>query len=280
MSVNEIKEIAVLGAGIMAPQIAYLLLKHGFKVVLWDPFIFKAALSYIERKAEKELHRKRISQEHRDIICKNISASDEIEIISQASLVIEAVKEDENIKREVYSKISKVVSKDVIIASNTSSFSINKLSSYVMDPGGFLGMHFFNPVEALELIEIVRGDNTSEGTVDSIIELSKRLGKTFVLIKDSPGFVVNRVLIPMINEAANLLDKGVASAEDIDKAMRLGANHPLGPLALGDLIGLDVCLAIMESFVKDGKYEISNMLKKLVAEGHLGRKTKKGFFEY
>lgn len=280
MSVNEIKEVAVLGAGVMAPQIAYLLLKHGFKVALWDPFIFKAALSYIEKNAEKELQRKRISREQRDIIYKNFSASDGIEIISHANLVIEAVREDENIKREVYLKVSKVVFKDAIIASNTSSFSINKLSGYVVDPGRFLGMHFFNPVETLELMEIVRGDNTSKETIDMVIQLSKELGKKFILVKDRPGFVVNRILIPMINEAANLLDKGVASAEDIDKAMRLGANHPLGPLALGDLIGLDVCLAIMESFVKDGKYEISTMLKKLVAEGHLGRKTKKGFFEY
>ncbi len=264
----------------MAPQIAYLFLKHGFKVVLWDPFIHQAAINYIEGKSAKELQRKRITQEQRDAICGNFSASDAIEIISNANLVIEAVKEDENIKRDVYLKVGKVVANNAVVASNTSSFSINKLSSYVKDPSRFLGMHYFNPVESLELIEIVPGDNTTKETIDVITRLTEELGKMAVLTKDSPGFVVNRILIPMINEAANMIDKGVASAEDIDKAMRLGANHPLGPLALGDLIGLDVCLTIMESLVKEGKYEISSLLRKLVSEGLLGRKSNKGFFEY
>jgi len=280
MNISDIKKIGMLGAGVMAPQIAYLFLRHGFQVALWDPYVFRTALDYINKRVKVDLHKKRLTSEEGDAILNGFHASDKTEIVSNANFVVEAIIENENIKNEVLMMLDKIIPGTTVVASNTSSLSINTLSGFISNPSRFIGMHFFNPVDIMKLVEIIPGSNTSQETINLVEELTTKLEKSSVRVKDSPGFIVNRLIIPMINEAANLLEKGIASAEDIDNAMKLGTNMPLGPLSLGDLIGLDVCLAIMESLSKDGNHKISNLLKKLVGERRLGRKTKRGFFEY
>lgn len=280
MNISDIKKIGVLGAGVMAPQIAYLFLRHGFQVVFWDPYVSGDALDCINKKIKMDIHKKKYTAEEGESFLNNFQASDNIEIISEVNFVIEAIVENEDIKRDVFLRLDRIISNTTVVASNTSSLSINTLSRPLSNSSRFIGMHFFNPVDIMKLVEIIPGSNTSQETISLIEELTKMLEKISILVKDSPGFIVNRLIIPMINEAANLLENGIASAEDIDKAMKLGANLPLGLLELGDLIGLDVCLAIMESLSKDGNYKISNLLRKLVNDGYLGRKAQKGFFEY
>ena len=197
--------------------------------------------------------------------------------------VLEAAIENLDIKKGIFAELDKICKPETILASNTSSISITAIAAATKRADKFIGMHFFNPATVMKLIEVIRGANTSQETFDTIYALSQEIGKDPIEVAEAPGFVVNKILIPMINEAADLVYTGVATAEDVDKAMKLGANHPMGPLALGDLVGLDVCLAIMDTLYNethDSKYRASLLMRKLVRAGHLGRKTGKGFFDY
>jgi 3-hydroxybutyryl-CoA dehydrogenase len=212
-----------------------------------------------------------------------IQGSTRYEDLAKVDLVIEAATENHALKIKILQQLDAIVGADVLIASNTSSISITQLAAVVSHPERFIGMHFFNPVPVMALVEIIRGLQTSDSAHDAVHDLAKRLGKSPITVKNAPGFVVNRILVPMINEAFFVLAEGLASPEDIDTGMRLGCNHPIGPLALADMIGLDVCLAVMEVYLDqfgDSKYRPCPLLKEMVAAGRLGRKTKQGVYHY
>lgn len=279
-----IEIIGVVGAGTMGAGIAQVAAQSGYKVVLidaQDEFI-QRGIATITADLDKSVERGKVTQEARDTTIEKIYGTTEYSSLLSCQLVIEAVPETLAIKEPVLNAISEAVTNDCIIASNTSSLSINDLSTFVRNSGRVVGMHFFNPVPRMDLVEVVAGHNTDESVTKTVTEVAKSLGKTPVQSADQAGFIVNRVLIPMINEAALALQEGVASAEDIDTAMKLGAAHPMGPLALADLIGLDVVHDIMgvlqESF--GGKYVPAKLLSEHVESGRLGRKTGRGFFSY
>jgi 3-hydroxybutyryl-CoA dehydrogenase len=243
----------------------------------------RGSVSNIERGLNKLLQKEKITKEHLESTLNNIIITTNYDDLKDCELVIEAISEDMDVKKDVFSTLDEIVNKDAILATNTSSLSITEIARVTNRPDKIIGMHFFNPVPLMKLVEVIKGIATSEDTKNKIIEMCNTLGKTAVEVEEAPGFVVNRILIPMINEAIGILADGVASAKDIDDAMKLGANHPMGPLALADLIGLDVCLAIMEVLYTefgDSKYRPHPLLRKMVRGNLLGRKTKKGFFEY
>lgn len=279
-----IKTIGVVGAGTMGAGIAQVIATSGFDVVLIDAedeFV-ERGMSRIHGDLAKSVSRGHIAQDVHDAAVARIAAGTDYTALANCQVVIEAVPETLAIKEPVLTKISENVSPDCIIASNTSSLSIADLSTFVANPSRVVGMHFFNPVPRMELVEVVAGNTTEETTAETVTALAKSLGKTPVRSADRAGFIVNRILIPMINEAIQALHEGVGSAEDIDTAMKLGAAHPMGPLALGDLIGLDVVLDIMR-VLEDAygeKYAPSPLLIDRVESGRLGRKSGKGFFEY
>jgi 3-hydroxybutyryl-CoA dehydrogenase len=281
----EIKKIAVIGGGTMGNGIAHVFALNGFKVDLIDinDDVLSKSISTINSNLERQLKKEIISSEQKESALSNLNKIVGIENIDpQTDLVIEAIVENKEAKHAIFSKIENIVKKDSIFASNTSSISITELSS-VCRNDKFIGMHFMNPVPVMKLVEIIRGYSTSQETYDLIKELSLKLGKTPVEVHDYPGFISNRILMPMINEAIFSLYEGVASAEDIDTVMKLGMNHPMGPLTLADFIGLDVCLAIMEVLYNgfnDPKYRPCPLLKKMVAAKKLGRKSGEGFFKY
>lgn len=275
----------VIGAGTMGGGIAQVAALNGFTVYLYDikqEFVDKG-LKGIAGAWDKLVARGKMSAEDRDAALPRIVGTLDMRDAAKADVVIEAAVEDLDVKRSIFSKLDGIVSPGCILATNTSSLSVTAVASAVGSPDKMVGLHFFNPVPRMALIEIIRGAATSDETYEAAKALSERLGKTAVTVNESPGFVVNRILIPMINEAVFMLQEGVASAEDIDTAMKLGANHPMGPLALADLIGLDVCLAIMELLrdeMGEGKYRPAPLLRKLVRAGRLGRKSGEGFFRY
>lgn len=278
-------KIGVVGAGTMGRGIAESCLAAGFDVVLLDSTIELASKGYqgIEKSLDRGVQRGRITAQARDEMLAKLIYSDNYDDFKDAEVVLEAVYEDMEVKKDVLTRVSQVAGKDVLIGSNTSSLSITGMSGSVDNPARFMGIHFFNPVPVMKLVELIKGSNTSKVALDKARELCLRLGKTPVVVKESPGFVVNRLLCPMLNEAAYLLMEGVASAEDIDTAMKLGANHPMGPLSLADLIGIDVLYAIMDTLHKDfgdDKYKPCPLLKEMIDKGHLGRKTGQGFFKY
>ena len=280
-----IKNVFIIGVGTMGLDIAQVFASHGLNVCAYarSEASLNRAQGKLNGSLSKRVARGKMTQEAMDAIMGNISWQTDYSKVAEADLVIEAVAEDSAVKREVYQQVEAVCPEHTIIASNTSSISITELASFTGRPDKFIGMHFFNPATVMKLIELIRGMNTSDETFNAIRELSIAMEKQPVEVSECPGFVVNRILIPMINEACFIVQDGVASVEDVDTAMKLGANHPMGPLALGDLIGLDVCLAIMDTMFNethDSKFRACSLLRKMVRAGLLGKKTGKGFYDY
>ena len=277
--------IGVVGAGTMGCGIAQVFLEHGYEVVLNDlnEQLLNNGLTTINKNLEKSLEKGKISAETKIDALANLIISKETRVLNECSLIVEAVSENMELKKNVLTMLDKICGSTTILASNTSSLSITALSNATKRPDKVIGMHFFNPAPLLQLVEIIKGLKTSEETFEKVSTLILTIGKTPIKVEESPGFIVNRLLIPMINEAVSIYAEGVANVTDIDNAMKLGANHPIGPLALADLIGLDITLDIMENLHKeigDDKYRPHHLLKKMVRGGLLGKKTKIGFYKY
>ncbi|MBU5485325.1 3-hydroxybutyryl-CoA dehydrogenase [Clostridium sp. MSJ-11] len=279
------KKVCVLGAGTMGAGIAQAFAVKGYEVILRDikdEFVEKG-LNGINKSLSRLVAKEKMTQEDMDAILSRITGTVDLNMAEDCDLVIEAAIENMAIKREIFGDLDRICKPETILASNTSSLSITEIATATKRPDKVIGMHFFNPAPVMKLVEIIRGMATSQETYDAVKEVSVAIGKDPVEVAEAPGFVVNRILIPMINEAVGIYAEGIASPEDIDKAMMLGANHPMGPLALGDLIGLDVCLAIMDvlySETGDSKYRAHSLLRKYVRAGWLGRKTGRGFHNY
>ena len=279
------KKIGVLGTGTMGAGIIQVLAQNGYEVVLRarrQESVDKG-LATVTKNLDKLVAKEKITADDKAAVLSRIHGSTDISIVADADLIIEAATEDMEAKKALFAELDALCKPGTIIATNTSSLSITEIATATGRPDKIIGMHFFNPVPAMKLVEIIKGLATSEETKSTILALTESLGKTPVEVAEAPGFVVNRILIPMINEAIGILAEGVADAQGIDNAMKLGANHPMGPLALGDLIGLDVCLAIMDVLYAefgDTKYRAHPLLRKMVRGNKLGMKTGVGFYDY
>jgi len=281
----EIRRVGVIGAGQMGNGIAHVCALAGYDVVLTDvkPEALKKALDTINKNMDRQVKRSVLSEQERDAAIGRIKTSTSVADLKDCDIVIEAATENEQVKRDILKSLAGLLRKNAIIASNTSSISITRLAAATERPEKFIGMHFMNPVPMMELIELIRGLATDEPTFQVVKTMSQRLGKTVAMAEDFPAFIVNRILLPMINEAVYTLYEGVGTVEAIDTAMRLGAHHPMGPLELADFIGLDVCLAVMQVLydgLADSKYRPCPLLVKYVEAGWLGRKSKRGFYDY
>lgn len=278
-------KVFVIGTGTMGAGVVQAFAQANVPVVMKSrtQASLDKAVGKISKSLAKLVEKGKIEQAYMDATMANISTTTNYADFADADLVIEAASEDMNLKKEVFAELAKICKPETIFATNTSSLSITEIAACTDRPAQFIGMHFFNPAPVMKLVEVIKGQMTSEETSNKIFELATAIGKTPVMVEEAPGFVVNRILIPMINEAVGIYAEGIASVEDIDSAMKLGANHPMGPLALGDLIGLDVCLAIMEVLYNefaDSKYRPHPLLKKMVRAGQLGRKSGNGFYQY
>lgn len=279
------EKIFVLGAGTMGSGIVQAFAQKGYEVIvrdIKDEFV-QSGIVRINNGLSKLVSKGKMTEETKEDILSRISGTTDMNLAADCDLVVEAAIENMKIKKEIFAELDKICKPETILASNTSSLSITEVASATNRAEKVIGMHFFNPAPVMKLVEIIRGMATSQETFDAVKELSVAIGKEPVEVEEAPGFVVNRILIPMINEASFILQEGIASVEDIDTAMKYGANHPMGPLALGDLIGLDVCLAIMDVLYNetgDTKYRSSSILRKYVRAGWLGRKSGRGFYNY
>jgi len=281
----KIETVCIVGAGTMGNGIAQTIAVAGMKAIMIDLHdgALEAGMETLKGSLERLLSKGKIDPTARDNALARIETSTDYQRLADVDIVIEAATENGELKARILRQIEAVVRPDAIIASNTSSISITMLGATLAAPSRFIGMHFFNPVPLLALVEIIRGLQTSANTAEAVRELTVRLDKSPIGVRNSPGFVVNRILVPMINEAFFVLAEGVATAEEIDTGMRLGANHPVGPLALADLIGLDVCLSVLDVLFndfRDSKYRASPLLREYVAAGQLGRKTRRGVYQY
>ena len=279
------EKIFVIGAGTMGAGIVQAFAQKGYEVIvrdIKDEFVDRG-IAGINKGLTKLVSKGKITEEDKEAVLSKITGTTDLGLAADCDLVIEAAVENMEIKKQIFSELDKICKEETILASNTSSLSITEVASATNRPDRVIGMHFFNPATIMKLVEVIRGMATSQQTFDKVKTMSEAIGKTPVEVAEAPGFVVNRILIPMINEAIGIYAEGIASVEDIDTSMKLGANHPMGPLALGDLIGLDVCLAIMDVLFKetgDSKNRAHSLLRKYVRAGWIGRKTGRGFYNY
>jgi len=280
-----VQNIGVVGAGTMGSGITQICAINGLSVVMHDMSsdLLEKGLKTIEHSLDRLVAREKLSNSDKSEALARIRCSTELEALSESGLVVEAATENMDIKIPIFESLNQICGPDAILASNTSSLSLTTLAAASGRPDKIIGMHFFNPVPLMKLVEIIRALQTSDKTYEVTESLTRALGKEPIVVKDSPGFVVNRMLVPMINEAVFILYEGLAGADEIDAAMKLGANHPIGPLALADMIGIDVCLYVMNVLLKefgDSKFRPCPLLKQMVNAGYLGRKSRRGFFDY
>ena len=279
------KKIVVIGGGTMGLDIAQVFARSSYDVVVRDinDTIIQASEARLNKSLDKLVSKGKLDEAGKKAITDKMTFTTDLGLAADADLVIEAAIENLDIKKGIFAELDNICKPETILASNTSSISITAIAAATKRADRFIGMHFFNPATVMKLVEVIRGANTSEETFKTIYALAQEIGKEPVEVNEAPGFVVNKILIPLINEACDLVYTGVASVEGVDTAMRLGANHPMGPLALGDLVGLDVCLAIMDTLYNethDPKYRASLLMRKMVRAGKLGRKTGVGFYDY